>query len=220
MTRGQVAKRLGKNVSWVRRREGTLLHPWLEGGVHCFAVEEVKAVARQMEESDTAAREVTEENPDLIRLFEGHSDYGEPCSVEGIAARMEMPPVGVRGAHRSWRAQRLETGLSSRPLLSRAKFEQEERRQEKKLDRDYASRMTAFEAESEAQRKQAEKASKDLAAKWDMEREKRDTERESYMKRLLAPRTPSKLNTEGESDWAGPLVALLAMFLLAKKDRQ
>ncbi len=55
LTRGQVAKRLGKSVATVRRMEGTRLHPTIsERGVRYFEEDEVDAVAAQIQECGRA----------------------------------------------------------------------------------------------------------------------------------------------------------------------
>ena len=47
MTRGQVARRLGKSIATVRRMEGHLLHPWCDShGIYRFSNAEVERLAR------------------------------------------------------------------------------------------------------------------------------------------------------------------------------
>src|SRR5436190_6464805 len=53
MTRGQVARRLGKSVATVRRMEGSQLHPRRDaGGVLRFNPAEVERVARAMRQGN------------------------------------------------------------------------------------------------------------------------------------------------------------------------
>jgi hypothetical protein len=50
LTRSQVARRLGRSVATVRRLEGSILHPHIDGdGVHRFDESEVRQVARSRE---------------------------------------------------------------------------------------------------------------------------------------------------------------------------
>ncbi len=66
MTRRQVAKRLGKSVTTVRKLEGVLLHPRQDArGVHWFDGEEVDALARDMQAGDVSAwREIRDAGDD------------------------------------------------------------------------------------------------------------------------------------------------------------
>lgn len=55
MTRGQVARRLGKSLATVRRLEGILLHPERDArGVHHFDEIEVDALADRIADGDVA----------------------------------------------------------------------------------------------------------------------------------------------------------------------
>src|SRR6478609_2091711 len=102
LTRGEVAKRLGRDVSWVRRREGKELHPRFFDGAHQFDPHEVDALRAQLEAQKKEA-EVSDAATEAIhQMFEMHAKAPRRFSVDGIAARTGASPQVVRSMHSNW----------------------------------------------------------------------------------------------------------------------
>jgi hypothetical protein len=101
MTRGQVARRLGKSLATVRRMEGVQLHPWLdEHGIHRFGRAEVETVARgESFRGPTLALELTRERrPNALAaatpsattaLRDGPHNWADATALEARIATLE-----------------------------------------------------------------------------------------------------------------------------------
>ncbi len=76
LTRGQVARRIGRSIATVRRLEGTKLHPVVNAnGVRLFDPSEVSQLAREVA---TTGRALDGDTP-----FEGPADDTEDADHEG-----------------------------------------------------------------------------------------------------------------------------------------
>lgn len=106
MTRGQVARRLGKSVATVRRLEGSLLHPRRDAsGVLRFNPTEVDRVARGMRQGNL--------RPPLSSFrtdeFESDNDEDEALDPEEIEhrAKLQRYEAETNAAAEARRAERL-----------------------------------------------------------------------------------------------------------------
>jgi fructose-1,6-bisphosphatase/sedoheptulose 1,7-bisphosphatase-like protein len=73
MTRGQVARRLGKSLATVRRLEGVLLHPQRDArGVHHFDANEVDALADRIADGDVTVWQQLRGNDGDVEFPLGH----------------------------------------------------------------------------------------------------------------------------------------------------
>jgi len=146
LTRGEVAKRLGRDVSWVRRREGKELHPRFFDGAHQFDPHEVDALRAQLEAQKKEA-EVSDAATEAIhQMFEMHAKAPRRFSVDGIAARTGASPQVVRSMHSNW----LEGKEPSAPrLLTRRDLQAIETREERETEREHARQLAAWAREDD-----------------------------------------------------------------------
>ena len=89
MTRGQVAKRLGKSLATVRRIEGVLLHSVQDTqGVHRFNADEVDALAQKLEGGQTTLWQALRGTTDSANLDKPESEL--EAQVESLRAELEQ----------------------------------------------------------------------------------------------------------------------------------
>ncbi len=93
MTRGQVAKRLGKSLATVRRIEGVLLHSTQDSqGVHRFDPDEVETLARRIEAGDVALWQSLRDAGDRGE----HSIDSEPRAAAAAISDLERQVEALR----------------------------------------------------------------------------------------------------------------------------
>src|SRR5437762_382841 len=104
MTRGQVARRLGKSVATVRRMEGSQLHPRRDaGGVLRFNPAEVERVARAMRQGNLSTLSSASFRTDG---FESDDEILDPEEIEH-RERMKRADAESNAAAEMRRAERL-----------------------------------------------------------------------------------------------------------------
>ena len=113
-TRAQVARRLGKSISTVRRLEGVDLHP-VRGpdGVNRFDPAEVEALARR-----TGAPGSASLAPGVLaaRVFKR---LDEKATLHDLVIELEQPPQVLRALYREWQLG-FEDGEKQRRLREQA----------------------------------------------------------------------------------------------------
>jgi hypothetical protein len=161
LTRGQVAKRLGKSIATVRRMEGRALHPKRDQkGVLRFDPAEVESVVRQP--SRPGVEQPRQNSGRQSRWFElelsSRHDEDEDCDVEE-QAREEL---GEAEEARSKELERRAIEGHTRKAAEEA-VRQEFARREREED----ERRRAEQIRGEQQLREAD-AAQDLAAKTDL----------------------------------------------------
>ncbi|RYZ03024.1 MAG: hypothetical protein EOO73_29330 [Myxococcales bacterium] len=152
LTRAEVAKRLGRDISWVRRREGRDLHPALRDGINHFDPEEVEQLRARLEAEDTAAR-AADEVVDLIhRAFEHHAG-GVRHTLDSIATQTGLETRAIKRMHAIWTETQLSIGRRPPPaLLSRAELLAKDQREALEIERYYDEFSLRCEREWEEDR--------------------------------------------------------------------
>jgi hypothetical protein len=174
ITRAQVAKRLGRHISWVRRREGKELHPALVDGVHRFDLGEVESLAVGLE-SERQALEASQAVTDRIhRMFDLHLRAPDRFSVEGIAERVDVDARVVRALHAKWSDEFLHEVPR---LLSRKELQVITDREEREAEREHAERMAQWAREDEERLRSHEARVRRLRAEQDAGDAAREQER-------------------------------------------
>jgi hypothetical protein len=157
LTRAEVAKRLGRDISWVRRREGRDLHPALQDGVNHFDPEEVEQLGARLQAED-AATHAADDVVDLIhRAFEQQA-RGARHTEESIASQTALETRAIRRMHAMWAARRVDAGEATRLLLpTRAQLRANDEREALEIERYYAEfeRRTQREWEEDRLRARA-----------------------------------------------------------------
>lgn len=186
-TRGQVAKRLGKNVSWVRRREGSLLNPVKDkSGIHRFDEQEVEGLVQHFA-SEFAATLVDEEKALRVRsILVKQLLRGQRMSVESVAEHVGLQADAVRRIYKSWSAERRVANEETPQLLSRTMLLEADRREVAAINRDYNQRMAQFEAETDEWTRKNQEAQNRRRAQQERADRARDTERRKWLARQLA----------------------------------
>lgn len=197
ITRAQVAKRLGRDISWVRRREGKELHPALVDGVHRFDPAEVESLAAGLER-EREALEASEAVTDRIhRMFDLHLRAPDRFSAEGIAEHVDVDVRVVRALHAKWSDEFLHDVPR---LLSRRELRGLADREEREAEREHAERMAQWAREDEERLRSHEARMRRLRA----EQEARDAAREQERMRRRAREGRERAATIAKAASADP----------------
>jgi hypothetical protein len=119
LTRGQVAKRIGKSVSSVRRMEFTTLNPVAdERGIFRFDADEVEGLAKQLEgtaspERRAAPSRATKARKDGLLAARTFTMFSRRWSLPRIVAATKQTPERVRTLYHHW-----VTGLEEGELVA------------------------------------------------------------------------------------------------------
>lgn len=155
LTRAEVARALGRSVSWVRKLEGKQLHPVRDaGGVHRFDEGEVEALRMSRRSRTTPAKD-GEVEAELFTRF----DHGE--DLRAIVVATKLPSETIRKAYREY-----VTPLADGEKLRRR------REAEEKEDRF----VREENARAERERKAWEKTMREDVRREDAEQERRAKE--------------------------------------------
>ena len=101
ITRAQAAKILGWGYNTVKRREGIDLHPVRDAqGVHWFREEEVRALARRLQQSEVIEDPAKHyDGPTTARVFRM---LDEGRGIADIIVALELHPAIARAIAREW----------------------------------------------------------------------------------------------------------------------
>lgn len=101
INRAQAAKILGKGYNTVKRREGVDLHPVRDGqGVFWFREEEVRALARRLQQSEVVEDPAKHyDGATAARVF---AMLDEGRGIADIIVALELHPAIARGIAREW----------------------------------------------------------------------------------------------------------------------
>lgn len=186
LTRGQVAKRFGKDVSWVRRREGSLFHPVKEDGVHRFDEREVEsleeALAAELSVSDASERAVSR----VSAILANQLGRGSRMSFESVAEHVDISADAVKRIYKQWSAKCRAEGEAVPPLLSRAQLIESEQREVAAINRDYDKRMAQAVADEDAWLRQTREKQRQQRAKQERDARAYEAERSKWLARQLA----------------------------------
>jgi len=186
LTRGEVARYLGKHVSWVRRREGSLLHPSLENGVNLFDASEVDALRERLTAETAASSADSALLSEVHDMFVRHTELGEEFTIEGIARRAGLQAEGVRRLHKSWAAERRSMGSAARPLLSQGKLAELVRQEVVAINREYDQRIAQYEADDVAWRREVDERRREMERDWLAEEQAREADRQRRAEKRAA----------------------------------
>jgi hypothetical protein len=128
MTRGQVARRLGKSLATVRRLEGILLHPERDArGVHHFDENEVDALADRIADGDVTVWQQLRGNDGGEDLPMGHGSCPHCTEVDLKLQTLqnELVEQQSRFERRLAETQRRQDEEVTRFRAERLEFEQE-----------------------------------------------------------------------------------------------
>lgn len=108
LTRAQVAKRIGRSVSSVRRMEFTTLNPVAdERGIFRFDADEVEALAKQLLDTTTPQRRpgpsrVTTARRDGLLAARTFAMFSRHWSLPRIVTATKQTPERVRALYHHW----------------------------------------------------------------------------------------------------------------------
>jgi hypothetical protein len=126
LTRGQVAKRLGKSIATVRRMEGNELHPERDQrGVLQFDVEEVERLVRQRTGAGGGTSGLARRSAWLEGELMARGDLAESESTDEHEPRDDMEPSEF-----DERVRRAAEELARRDLIRHERDEDDRRRAE------------------------------------------------------------------------------------------